>query len=98
MSTKKQLADALRALLDADPSQVKRKSLAGVKQAGREALTAYDAEEGMADKLTETERQLALYRQAMNEIDDRIEYTSFDKRTITDIMANLTDKLARKQA
>lgn len=92
--TKKQLADALRRYLDCDPARDNRGDTPA-KQA-REILAAYDAEEGTADELAETQRQLALYRQAMNEIDDRIEYRSFDKRTITDIMADLTAKLARK--
>ena len=48
--------------------------------------------------LHEVERQLDLYRKAINKIDDRIEYTPFTKKTITDILADLTAALANKDA
>ena len=39
-------------------------------------------------------RELELYRKAVNEIDDRIEYTSFDRQAIYEILDRLSASLA----
>lgn len=42
----------------------------------------------------ESSRQLDLYRKAVNEIDDRVEYSTFNRDTIYAILSKLTDGLA----
>ena len=44
--------------------------------------------------MTPIEQELSLYRRAINEIDDRIEYTTFDRADIYRIIAKLTAGLA----
>ena len=49
-----------------------------------------------AEPVAELERQLDLYRRAVNEIDDRIEYTPFTKRDIYLILLRLSEALIAK--
>jgi hypothetical protein len=44
--------------------------------------------------MSKVEQELALYRNAVNEIDDRIEYTDFDRQSIYEILDRLTASLA----
>jgi hypothetical protein len=45
------------------------------------------------DALKERDRQLELYRRAINDIDDLIEYTPFDKHDIYEILERLSRAL-----